>query len=124
MKKRLIMTTVVILVALIPYLYIRYYKPTIPDDLRQTLVWDMIPYFSIRTSPVLDPSFIDEIIGYQGFRYSLKNIENVNDERADSIEQMLCLKIQVVYRIPEKSSVYSLGSPTEYFFISCLENRQ
>lgn len=115
MKKKAIILSIVVLVTLIAYFYNKHYKTPIPNDLRQALEWDLVTHFSIGTSPVLNPSWIDEIIGYQGFRYSLQSIQSVDAEEVAPLEKVLCLKIKVIYRIPEKSSVYSPGSPTEYF---------
>lgn len=117
MKKKIVTVALLGIVVglVITHCLVNNNRPSLPTDLRELLERDMASNFSIVTSPVLNPSIVDKIAGYKGFRYRITEIKRITNQSDDVSHLGLCLKIYVVYRVPEKSSIYSPGSPTEEF---------
>lgn|SRR5690606_15364021 len=130
MVARMLRKTLILLLVLISVLATvlgllhLYNKSKIPEELLERLESDLVSHLSINLT-ILIPSTIDELIGYQAFRYQVKDIETIEYKTEASSGVSYCLKVLVTYRVPEKSSVYAPGSPFEEFlYLAWQENAE
>ena len=116
-KIKIISIIVVMLILTLAIALSVYYSRQIhiPEDLEHLLLTDIGSRTKVGISTVYFPSIVDKVIGDKPYIFQVRRVEFFDGNGMNSPTLEACLEVRMVYRDPNKASVYSLDSPTEDF---------